>query len=232
MSRRLGQCLRISVVVTLSAAVSLSACSKGGSSSEGGYATELAEISSALRPKATQLAQLEVEQLMKQLDSTGKRDNNAVRSALSGPTADLDNFICAEVKKHSDVKKGDVEKAVRDLDAVLTEQTMVEMGRQPRLLQDFGFTTWGKWPQFVLKSPAPPADASVGDLATTVPQVVKAEFIAPEGGLKLPSAGESGYEAFKQWYAFESGDDNGLFEAASSLGEPVRQSIRSCFAGT
>jgi hypothetical protein len=207
------------------------ACSGKGSSGGGGYVKQSGEISAAFRPKATEVARGEAAELLKQLDTTGKRNPGAVQSALSDRIAELGNFVCSEVKDHSAVKKGNVEDAVRDFDAVLTEQSMVEFARYPRLLTDLGFTTWGKWPPFALKQPAPPADSSVGDLATSVPEVVKPEFISSEGGLKLPSAGDPTYEEFKQWYAFGSGEDNGLFEAASALGEPFRQGIRSCFGG-
>ncbi|MGH9198890.1 MAG: hypothetical protein ACRD1T_24585 [Acidimicrobiia bacterium] len=105
---------------------------------------------------------------------------------------------------------------------------MVELARHLELLRSIGMTTWGQYPPFVLKEPAPASDNPIPETPEGFREQVKPEFVDEAGGLRLPSVDDPGYNDFQAWYSADL--QNKLRAEATAVSDPVREATQDYLA--
>ncbi|MGH9194879.1 MAG: hypothetical protein ACRD1T_03960 [Acidimicrobiia bacterium] len=147
-----------------------------------------------------------------QVESGSEPDHTAVVREIAAATQNLTKSLCESFRDNDALsdpdKASDLEKQVT---FAADEALARAIARTPRLLTAIGMDTWGQWPQFVLKEPAPAVDTPVEDLSQGISEFVKAEFIDEDGGLVIPSKRSPDYEAFQSWF-YHPSLDNPLLE--------------------
>ncbi len=183
--------------------------SKGnGNDSSSTDASAMAEIDPPLDEWATSATA----EYGKQVEAGGQPDFNAVARAIAPATQALTAALCESFRNDDAFtdsgKASELEKQV----AFAADEALARaLAHKPRLLVALGMTTWGQWPPFALKDPAPAPDMPVGDLSQGLSQFLKPEFIGEDGGLSIPSKGAPGYQEFQAWF-YDPALDNPLLE--------------------
>jgi hypothetical protein len=141
--------------------------------------------------------------------------------------ADLSGVNYSEIVART---KKDTDTTMTVVDHMVTENMMGAIARRPQLMCDIGMKTWGKWPPFMLKDPAPAPDAPAGPFPDCLGTFIKPEFLDGSGGVRLPAPGSASYKSFQQWYMFSPSHDNDLYKRALVLTAEVRHDMNGCMA--
>jgi hypothetical protein len=219
------------ILASLLASILLTAaCSDGGAGgSRDDFDAALRSAQEAIRSEATEWAGSAADVYFEQFQAGGKTSYGEAQVQLEPGTRALSDLICQQLKERDELTDPDRALDVeRELPRVVVEATMTAIARRPALLYELGMTTWGQWPPFMFKDPAPPADAPVEGLPDSLGQHMKPEFVDEQGGLKIPGPGDPAYEDFRQWYLFDPESDNRLFERSSVTTGPIRQETTIC----
>ena len=207
------------------ALVAIGACSdsKGDDAKTDGGVSESGSDSAIkeLEPTISEWANTAVEGYAKQVAAGSALDYAPVAQEIKPASSKLSKAICDELKGVKDSE------ALRDSILLSADEAFArEFAKKPELLIATGMSTWGLWPPFALKDPAPAPTAPV-DGTQALPQVIKPDFLTSGGGLIIPKTGDSSYEDFRTWF-YDPSLDNKLLERAMVTSVEVRNSAESC----
>lgn len=167
-----------------------------------------------------------------QVAATGAIDIAAILRDFAPETQNLGQATCAAMKDNKviaeDKATSQFANAERAISPVIEEAAIGALAREPSILKAVGMTQWGSYPPFMFTDPPPAADAPVDPAANSLAEHIKPEFIAQEGGLRVPTPSDASYSDFQQWYSLDL--QNKLAAEASASSEPVRRAIRDCLA--
>jgi hypothetical protein len=208
-------------------------CGGDSGSSDDDYAAAIDAVRAAVATEADTWASGLAAQYRAQAAATGTIDNTAILREIVGPTAKLGDAACLAMKAHKDVAKDRATDRYADAEAaispVIEEAAMRAIARDPATLKAIGMTQWGLYPPFILKEPTPAADPAVEPTAASLAERIKPEYLAQEGGLKLPGPSDRGYQDFQQWYSQDL--KNKLAAEALVSTAPITDEIRGCLSG-
>ena len=214
--------------IVLTAGLVLGSCSGSGgdkANTEGNVSNSSATSGSAgVQQTIEEWASAAAEMYSKQVEAGQSLDHLPVVQQLAPTTKRLVTAICGQLKDESDAdKRSETQKAITfSVDEALARA----VAQKPNLLIAAGMAVWGKYPPFILKDPAPPADAAVAN-AQALSEQIKPEFVAQSGGIILPKQGDASYEEFRRWF-YDPSLDNPLLERATVTSQEVRSSTDPC----
>lgn len=204
------------------------ACSDGGDGDEAAdIPSEVASLMKTVGPAADDWAKEASSAYMSQLAGGGALNALDLGEDVRTLSSELSRSICAEAKESNGINGTETqdEFALRVSQAI-GETAAREFAVNPALLIGMGLNTMSRLPPFALNAPQLDPTTPV-DSPAALAGLLRDDFLAEGGGIKIPRPGEPTYGDFQRWF-YEPSLDNELLEHASATARPIGEALADC----